>query len=104
MTIKPAELPAHTKRFVVWQNDSSGGTLVYLVGYCPDTLAYYMGMFLDAQKYVADVDPNTAICGKVTKSISCKSHTLCLINVSGPKREIETFKECKWEDLRIDAY
>lgn len=102
--IKPATLPKHTQRFVVWDRPNDGGRLVYLVGYCPDALSYYLAMFMDAQKVVPEINAGDTLCSKVSKSCCCQGFTLMLIDIAGPKRKIEGFKECKWDDLRIQAY
>jgi hypothetical protein len=44
-------LPKHTQKYIVQDNNGIGVKLVYLVGYCPDTLAYYNAFFKDAQKH-----------------------------------------------------
>lgn len=97
--------PAHTKRYVIWQEDSRlGGILVYLVGYCPDTLASFFGLFLDAQKHVPEVKMENALCTKVQKSVCYHDFTMMKIDIDISKREISGFTECSWSDLRIDSF
>jgi hypothetical protein len=104
LRIKASAVPKKNMRKHVYWKDNGDGVLVYLVGYCPDTLSYFNGLFLDARKSVSGLDASTAICGKVKKSDSVQGFTLMLIDVAGPKREIEGFKECEWRDLRIESF
>ena len=104
VTLKAHEPPEHTERHVVWNSIGHGGRLVMRVGYCPDTLGYFLGLFQDAQKVVPDIRPEEAICSKVKKSDSCQSFTLMIIPIKGPKRPVEGFTECSWNSLRIEAY
>lgn len=100
--VKSEPIPKHATKHVIWKDDR--GQLVYLVGYCPDTLSYFNGLFLDALKSVPDLDASKATCGKVVRSDSCQGFTLMLIDIPGPKRPVEGFKECQWSDLRIQSY
>lgn len=102
MARKSIRVPKHARKYVYWKEN--GGSLVYLVGYCPDTLAYFNGMFNDALKSVPNLDANNVICSKVKKSDSVEGFTLMMIDVEGPKRTIEGFEECEWRDLRIQSF
>lgn len=99
-----AKPPKHTRRYVIWNEDGIGGSLIYLVGYCPDTLAYFMGLFLDAKKHVPSIDANDAICSKVKKSAFVQGFTLMTIKTNIKKRAIPGFDETQWNHLRIDAF
>lgn len=98
MAIKSVKVPKHARKYVYWKPGGpmvDGGVLVYLVGYCPDTLSYFIAMFRDASKSVPNLDASTAICGKVKRSDSVAGFTIMMIDVDGPKRTIEGFEECK---------
>lgn len=97
------KLPEHTRRYVIWGKDG-GSRLVYLVGYCPDSLEYFQAMFNDAKQVVPDINAAETICGKVQKSRSCQGFTLMLIAIHGSKRDIPGFKSATWEELDIEAF
>lgn len=98
-------LPKHTKKYIVQDNNGIGVKLVYLVGYCPDTLAYYNAFFKDAQKHFENLDSTTAICGKVRKSVCCQDFTLMIIPIENKKYdEVPGFETTQWEHLRIQSY
>jgi hypothetical protein len=100
----PVDVTERTKRYFVWNDNGIGGQLIYIAGYRPDTLAHFLGLFLDAQKYVPEVNAEKAICTKVKKSRSIKDFCLMIINIDIEKREIPGFKEVKWADLEIEAF
>ncbi len=102
-TMSVADLPSHVQKFVIWRTNGDNA-LVYLVGYCPDTLAYFLGMFLDAQKVMPGISPDDAMCTKVKQSDCHQGFTMMIIAFSGPKRDIPGFKECSWNSLRIESY
>jgi hypothetical protein len=97
LTKLPIETPpTYTQRIVVWsKNDTGGhrGTCVMLVGYCPDTLPYFMGLVLDAASYIPDLNLKRAICSKVTKSRTIQGFTIVIIPILGAKRKIKGFEE-----------
>lgn len=96
--------PKHTRRYVIWNENGIGGQLVYLVGYCPDTLSYFTGLFLDAKKHVPDIDANDAVCSKVQRSSFIQGFTLMIVKTNIKKRVIQGFQETQWNHLRIDAF
>ena len=99
------EPPEHTQRRVVWNCDNAGnGQLVILVGYCPDTLAYFAGLFQDAKRSCPDIREEDAVCSKVRKSNCHYGFTLMLIPIKGPERHIEGFEKAEWNHLEIDSY
>jgi len=56
-------------------------TAVILVGYCPDTLAYFNAMFDEARKSFPDLKACDVTCGKVIRSESVKGFTVILFAV-----------------------
>jgi hypothetical protein len=96
------KLPKHTERYVVW--NEKGGELVYLVGYCDDSVDRFLGFFLDAKKAVPEISSKDTICTKVKQSSTKKGFTLCLIKVKGEEREIPGFEKVEWRSLDIQAY
>ncbi len=104
MVLPLVEPPQHTTRHVVWNEDGCGGRLVLLVGYCPDTLGNFLGLFRDAQKSVPGLNADDATCGKVRRSDVCENFTVMVIPISGRKRPIKRFRETQWQELRIESY
>jgi len=99
------KLPTHIERYVIWNKSANGGKLITLVGYCPDTLAYYKLFFEDAQESVPEIREDLAICGKVQASLSKKNFTLMVIPIEGEKRVIDRFEERpSFESIGIDSY
>jgi hypothetical protein len=93
MRINTLELPSksapdNTQRRVVWNTDSKGGNAVLLVGYCPQTLPYYLGLVEDLLKTFPKADLKKVIFGQVTHSPSVKGFTVLIAPIAGPKREI----------------
>jgi len=84
-------LPKHVERYVTWQNNQSHA--YYLVGYCPDTLAYFQALFEDAKKTFPDLDAKDCTCSKVRRSSSKDGFTYFGFPINGPKREIKGFGE-----------
>ena len=99
------ELPKQTRKCIVVDDNGIGQKIVYLVGYCPLTLAYYNALFTDAQKYFTNLDPEKAFCGKVRESAFILGYTLMIIPIENKKySKIAGFETVKWEDLRIQSY
>lgn len=78
-----AELPGHAIKIIFWHE--GGGRAFILIGYCPDTLAYFQAMFAEAQKTFPDIRPEDVTCGKVSRSQSMYGFTLMAFDV--PKTE-----------------
>lgn len=92
--------PKHTKRFLylhktlldnggysnkLCRTDEDNGyqvTGVILVGYCPDTLAYFNALYHHAKRSFRKLTQDSATCGKVTKSPSVQGFTLLLFNAT----------------------
>lgn len=114
-----AEMPPdYTQRYVIWHANepqtappgvshtttTEGGQLIVLVGYCPDTLAWFAGMFADMQAACPDVNAERAICTKVRESSCRKGFTLLLADIKGEPRDIPGFKPTTWRSLDIRGY
>ena len=89
--IEPA--PKHTQRRIVWHKDGKSGTAIMLVGYCPDTLPYFLGLAEDLMKCIPEADLQEATCAKVSKSDCIQGFTVLMAPVPGPKRVIKGFEE-----------
>jgi len=83
---KEVELPEYAQKRIYWNKEGSG-TGVVLVGYCPDTLAYFLAMYEEAKKTFPQLKMNDCTCSKVHTSNCIKGFTVLLFNVSGEKRE-----------------
>jgi hypothetical protein len=102
--------PSYVKKIVQWRDDKvadnfegeekvEGGWIYLLVGYCPDTLPYFLGMVKEAQKTFPDLDLTDVVFGKVKESNWCKGFTLLHASISGPKRAIKGYVEYKREHI-----
>lgn len=96
--LKVEKAPKHTQRWIVWNEDGTG-TAILLVGYCPQTLPYYLGLTAELLKTFPDVDQGEIGCHHVTQSHYVKGFTLLLAKVKGPKREIPGYDERKSIDF-----
>ena len=87
----PITLPAHAQRRIYWSQQQGSkrwvGTAFILVGYCPNTLAYFQVMFDDAQKTFRTLNAAHVTCGQVTRSSSIQGFTLITFPVIGPRKE-----------------
>lgn len=83
------KLPEHTQKRIYWNKDSTGGVACILVGYCPDTLAYFRAMFKLAKKSFPDLIEEECTCGKVSRSSSIQGFTLLLFHLESRKFEID---------------
>lgn len=93
--IKPSPF---TQRRIVWNKiGKGGGTAILLVGYCPQTLPYYLGLVEDLLSTFPDVDKKEIQFGHVTQSTTVKGFTILLAPVDGPKREIHGYTE--WDSI-----
>lgn len=99
MNIKPEIPPKHTRRRIVWNKDENGGKAILLVGYCPDTLPYFLGLAQDLKERIPEANLNEAICAKVSKSDYLYGFTVLLAPVDCKKRNIEGFDEYKSIDF-----
>lgn len=77
------------------------GTVFLLVGYCPDTLPYFMGLLQEARKTFPRLDLKQVNFGKVKNSRWAKGFTLVSFPIDGPKREIPGYDECLWDTIDI---
>jgi hypothetical protein len=87
------DVPEYINRRIVWNKEREGGQVILLVGYCPQTLPYYLGMVADILKTFPDVDQKEIQLGHVTQSSNVKGFTLLIANIKGPKREIPGYTE-----------
>jgi hypothetical protein len=113
MKVKANKPPAHTQRFVLWTQqrndrgqftDQYKGEIIMLVGYCPDTLGYFAGLFNEVKAVVPSAKAEDAICTKVRKSSSRYGFTMLMLPIQGNKRPLEGFKPYKWRWLDIQGY
>ena len=100
--IKPANIKGcNMRKRIVWnkQHESENyvGTAVVLIGYCPDTVPYFMAMAGVVLKSFPDADVNQMTCSKVTVSHYIKGYTVLLAPVKGPKRKVRG-----WDEGSID--
>lgn len=82
------QLPAHTQKRIYWPEDGTGRAFI-LIGYCPDTLAYFQAMYAEARKSFPELRPENCTCGKVTGSRTVQGFTLLSFPLTGEKHEIE---------------
>lgn len=66
------ELPDHAQKRIY----KASRRACILVGYCPDTLAYFDALFIEAKKSFPWLKAENATCGKVTNSHSVQGFTL----------------------------
>jgi hypothetical protein len=69
-------LPSYAQKRIYAGGD--GATACVLVGYCPDTLAYFQVMFEEAKKSFPELTASDVTCAKVTSSPSIKGFTIIL--------------------------
>jgi len=93
------EPPKHTKKYVVWNNDN--GTVVLLVGYCPDTLPYFMGLTNMLLTDFPKIDLNEIVFGKVRNSSWAKGFTIVTAKIEGPRRKIPGYVKRQWETFDV---
>lgn len=78
--------PEHRRKRIYWHDGK--GTAVILVGYCPDTLAYFNALATEARKDF-DINEEAVICGRVTRSSSIQNFTFIMFDIDGPKRDVD---------------
>lgn len=105
LNVPVAALPKHARREVVWHETNVEykgsekietpkkpsevtGHIFILVGYCSDTLPYFIRMAQELKKAVPELDLSEVTCGKVTNSYYVKGFTLVIAPIAGPKRDI----------------
>jgi hypothetical protein len=64
-----------------------------LIGYCPDTIPYFMAMAQLVLKSFPKADPSEMTCAKVTVSHYVKGYTALLAQIEGPKRKVRGWEE-----------
>ncbi len=92
--------PNHAQKRIYWGKKPSaerGAAACILVGYCPDTLDYFLALYEEAKKSFPDLKIGDVTCGKVTQSSSVKSFTLIIFNIPGEKRTVDG-----WDDWDMD--
>lgn len=80
------------QKFIDWNGDKGHAYLI--VGYCPDTLAYFKRLFKEAKKDYPEITEEEVICGKIRNSIRWNSYTIIIFPV--------TRKNPKYRDWKID--
>jgi hypothetical protein len=108
VTLPFAEPPQHTKRIVVWHTDdqdhskfTEGAHIYVIVGYCPDTVPYFMGLLEDTMARLPEINLNDINFGKVTNSRWCKGFTLLAGTIPGKRRDLDGFGEMTWDTLDL---
>ena len=86
------KIPKHTEGRVYW-NESEGGHVFLLVGYCPDTLAYFTALYEHAKKTFPDLKSEDVTCGKIQKSRDIYGFTFIKFPIAGKRRDIEGYTE-----------
>jgi hypothetical protein len=89
--------PKHTERRIIWNKTTGVGHAILLVGYCPQTLPYYLGLVEDLLKTFPTVEQEDIFFGHVTQSNTVKGFTILMAPVSGPKRKISGYTE--WDSI-----
>ena len=74
-------LPRHTTKHIQWNKDGNGCSAFILIGYCPDTLAYFQAMADKLKEAFPHVKDEDITCGKVTYSDYCKGFTIIVASV-----------------------
>jgi len=97
--IKLLRPPKYTQRRIVWNEDGTG-TAILLVGYCPPTLPYFLGLADDLLKMFPDTKPADMICGQVTRSSTVEGFTVLMAKVKGPKAKYPGWTE--WPAIDFD--
>lgn len=98
------DAPDYTTKHVIWNDNGNGGKAVLLVGYCPDTLSYFAGLFAEVKKAFPCAKAEEAICTKVRKSDMVNGFTMLLVPIYGKKRVVNGYKESDFSTLGIEAY
>ena len=96
--------PRHTHRYVLWGETCKGkieGRIFLLVGYCPDTTPYFMGLLLDALSSFPDLNLSKVTFGKVSNSSWAKGFTLLSAPISCKKRKINGYQEAHWQTFDV---
>lgn len=86
-------LPKHATNHVYWSETGQSGWAYVLVGYCPDTLAYFKAIGERLKKQFPEVKETNITCAKVSKSESVYGFTIGLTSIKGPKRKIKGWSE-----------
>ena len=91
--------PKYTQKYVLWNENQ--GKVFLLVGYCPDTLPYFLGLAQELMNDIPDVKPEEITFGKVKDSGWAKGFTLVEASIKGPKRNIPGYSERSWENFDV---
>ena len=74
-------LPRHTTKHISWNKDGNSCSAFILIGYCPDTLAYFQAMAEKLKETFPQVKDEDITCGKVTQSDCIKGFTVIMVTV-----------------------
>jgi hypothetical protein len=91
--IEPQPIPEHAEKYVKWRDDGKFGWAYIVVGYCPDELAYFIGLAQELAKDIPEVNPGKVTCSKITVSSTMKGFTIAIARLAIPKREIPGYTE-----------
>lgn len=83
--------PKHRKKRIYWHEGRGKG--VILVGYCPDTLAYFIAMTEEARKDF-EIDYANVTCGRVRWPSSMLHFTFIMFDIDGPQRGVDGWDSC----------
>ena len=107
MTNLPSDF---TERYIFWgttgKDDDIKYAIVYiLVGYCPNTLSYFAGLFADVKKEFPEAEEQYAICSKIKESLTKRNFTFLRVMIYNiEKRTVSSkYKEIldsKFLDIR----
>lgn len=68
MNIQIEKIPKHAQKHVYWESDGQTGTAFIIVGYCPNTLPYFLGLYEEAIKDFPNLQMADIRCGKLSES------------------------------------
>ncbi len=89
-------LPTHVQKLVYRER------AYIMIGYCPDTLAYFNAMYQEALKSFPDLTEEECECGKIRKSSWCFGFTYLTFLI--PKVPMVIADEWTYHDRGPDFY
>ena len=73
--------PPHASKIIYWDKKDKRGRAFILVGYCPNTLDYFLALFEEAKKSYPELTLGEVTCSKVKESGGYKGFTLITFSV-----------------------
>ena len=80
------KIPKYARRIAYWDKDKKCGLGFIMVGYCPDTLDYFLALYNRAQKSFPSLKMSECTIGKVSKSNWNYGFTIIAFSVSSVPR------------------